>query len=44
MMGQMPLACFPQTNNHVATNKRDTNGGTWPRAMCLHISKRNQSH
>jgi len=26
-MGQMPLACFPQTNNHVATNRRDTNGG-----------------
>ncbi len=38
-MGRMPPTCFPKTNNHVATNKRDTNGKTWPQAMCLHISK-----
>ncbi len=39
MMGQTPLACFPKTNSHVATNKRDPDGRTWPQAMCLHISK-----
>jgi hypothetical protein len=39
MMGQTPLVCFPKTNSHVATNKHDTNGGIWPQAMCMHISK-----
>jgi hypothetical protein len=39
MMGQTPLAYFPKTNCHVATNRHDIDGGTWPQAMCLHIFK-----
>jgi len=39
MMGRTPPACFPKTNNHVVTNMCDTNGGTWPQTMYMHISK-----
>jgi hypothetical protein len=39
MMGRTPTTCFPKTNSHVVTNMCDTDGGTQPQAMCLHISK-----
>jgi hypothetical protein len=39
-MGRTPPIYFSKANNCDATNRCDTNGGTWPWAMCLHISKK----
>jgi len=38
-MGKTRPVWFSKINNHNATSKHDTNGGTWPWTMYLHISK-----
>jgi len=37
LMGQMLLACFSKVNSCDAMSRHDTNGRTWPWAMCSHI-------
>ncbi len=39
-MGRTPQARFSKANSNDATSRHDTDGGTWPWTMCLHISKK----
>ncbi len=39
-MGWMLWVCFSKISNCDAASKHNMDGGTWPRTMCRHISKK----
>jgi hypothetical protein len=42
-MGWMLPTCLFKTNSRDPTSRHDTDGGTWPQMMCLHISKKSST-